>query len=275
MQRRGIISKLYFYIHFIIIVPLFLFSCSKRAEFKYENNTAYIRAKDVGIDSVRVVDWKVGKYGKDTLSRGFRLSFDLPVLEDDDLKTLYKNRGANGWLIRLRRKTGIRNENLGYFAVEVISPKPGSESIYRYSSSKKGSVGVYYAASSVSTRLDQLPCPAFDHRLVIEEADVESSNVGELLWVSSSSESSNVSAKVHLISYSPITVNGGMELKGDYYIDIALYNTSSKERMTSFLQISNFIAVKKEEEVSVKGCSNYIVPNKGDARGNKKFKFGR
>lgn len=252
-----------------------LSSCSKRAEFKFTNNTAYVRAKDFGVEDILVIKWKVGKFAKQTVSRGFRLSFDIPVLDEAHLKTLYKERGANGWLVRLRRKSGLRNENMGYFAMEVISPKPGSETSFRYSSSKKASIGIYYAASSVSTRLDQLPCPAFGHRLIIEDADVVKSNVGELLWASSSSESYDVSAKVQLISYSPITFNGGMELKGDYYIDLALYNTQSKQRLSSYLQISNYGAIKKEEIVSVKGCENYIVPNKGEHSPRKKFKFGR
>jgi hypothetical protein len=224
---------------------------------------------------MRVIKWKVGKYGKDVVSRGFRMSFEIPTMDNSAWQTLFKERGANGWLIRLRRKTGTRNERMGYFAMEMVSPKPGVSDVYRYSSSRKASVGIYYAASSVSTRLDRLPCPAFGHRYLIDSFGVEDNNLGERLWVSSSADSTRVTAKVQLISYSPITINGGMELSGDYFIDLALYNTQSKQRLSSYLEISNFARVKKEVTVPVKGCEGFTVPDKGQYNPREKFKFGR
>lgn len=250
-------------------------SCTKRADFKYEHRTAYVRAKDIGVTEMRVITWKVGKYGKDVVSRGFRMSFDLPVLDDSAWKTLIEERDANGWLIRLRRKSGTRNERMGYLAVEMVSPKSGSKGVYRYNTSRKASVGVYYAASSVSTRLDRLPCPAFNHRYLIDEYGVESNNLGERLWASSSADSQRVSAKVEMISYSPITINGGMELSGDYHIDLALYNTKTKQRLSSYLEISHFARVEKEKSVSVKGCEGFTVPPKRKEGPRDKFKFGR
>lgn len=164
---------------------------------------------------------------------------------------------------------------MGYMAMEMISVKPGTKDTFRYSTSTRGSVGVYYAASSISTRLDNLPCPALDHRLVIEDSDLIDNKNQNNLWVTSAVDKKQLTAKVQMISYSPITLNGGMSLKGEYYIDLALYNTATKYRVTSWVTVSNYVSVAKEENVVIKGCENYIVPDKGAEDGVKKFKFGR
>lgn len=177
--------------------------------------------------------------------------------------------------MRLRRKTPNRNEVMGYLGMEMISLKPGTKDSFRFSTSKKGSVGVYYAASSISTRLDSLPCPALNHRLLIDDGEVVSDNSQEKLWAASPVDRKTMSAKVHQISYSPITLNGGMSLIGDYYIDLAMYNTNTKIRSSAWLPISNYLAIKKEEEIVIKGCENFVVPDRGSGDPVKKFHFGR
>ncbi len=227
------------------------------------------------VTGVKVIPWKVGKFRKQEVSRGFRLSFELPVLAEDAWLKLYRETAANGLLIKLRRKSSVRNETLGYFSMEMISPKPGSKNLYRYNQSNKASVGIYYAASSVSTRLDQLPCPAFNHRYLIDDAYIETNRLGERFWATSPSDRQSISAKVERISYSPVNVNGGMSLAGNYHIDIALYDTLGKQRLSSYIELSDYGAIKKEETVVIKGCENYVVPEKGNDDPTKKFKFGR
>lgn len=259
---------------YLLIVPMALFfSCSQRSKVKYENGTSYVRSNRGKVSEFRKIDWRVGKYGKDIVSRGFRLSFELPIVEEEGLKTLYKKQNVDAWLIRLRRRQGIRSQTMAYFSMNLVSPKPGSAKL-RYQSPKKGSVGIYYAASSISTRLDSLPCPALEHRLYLDEADIETVSKGEQMWVVSSSEETTISAKVDLISYSPLTVNGGMSLKGEYYIDLAFYNSGEKKRMSTFMPLADRVEVTNESSVSVKGCENYVVPDKDSGDPVKKFKFG-
>jgi hypothetical protein len=250
-------------------------SCSKRVEVKYENGTGYIRSDQGTVSGVRRIDWKVGKYGKDIVSRGFRLSFELPVIEEEGLRVLYEKRNVDAWLIRLRRKQGLRNETMAYFAMNLVSAKPSGLNELRFQSPRKGSVGIYYAASSISTRLDSLPCPALGHRLYLDEVSLESASRGQQMWVVSAAEETSITAKVDLISYSPLTVNGGMKLKGEYFIDIAFYNSSEKKRMSAFLPVNDKGLVEKESPVTVKGCENYVVPDKGSGDPVKKFRFGR
>lgn len=229
----------------------------------------------MGITDHRVIKWKVGKYGKDVVSRGFRLTFEVPDLNEREWQSIFEHNEANGWIIRLRKKYTTRNEVMGFMAMEMISLKPGTEKRFRVSKSRKGSVGVYYAASSISTRLDSLPCPALNHRLLIDSSEVINESRREKLWVTSAVDKKLMSAKVQLISYSPITLNGGMSLKGDYFIDLALYNTTTRYRVSGWVPIANYVSIQKEEDVAVKGCENYVVPTKGTEDPTKKFKFGR
>jgi len=157
----------------------------------------------------------------------------------------------------------------------LVSPHPDSSEDLRLVSPRKGSIGVYYAASSISTRLDSLPCPALEHSLYIEDAELVDQREKDNLWVVSAGENTPIRAKVELISYSPITVNGGMNLLGDYAIELAFYNIDSKRRLSSFVSLPGKIEIKKEEIVVIKGCENYVVPNKGDRSATDKFKFGR
>lgn len=236
---------------------------------------AYIKAKEVQVTDIDVIPWKVGKYRKQEVSRGFRLSFEIPSISESSWLKLYKETDANGWLVRLRRKSATRSETLGYFSMEMVSPKPGSSNFFRYNSSKKASVGIYYAASSVSTRLDQLPCPAFNHRYEIEDAEIAKNHVGERFWGTSPSDKQGVSAKIDRIGYSPININGGTKLAGSYHIDVALFDSTSKQRLSSYVELNNYGAILKEETQVIKGCENFTVPKRENYDPANKFKFGR
>jgi len=252
-------------------------SCSREAEYSYSKNTAYIKAHNVAISDMRVIKWRVGKFGKDILSRGFRLSFELPLLSDEALKVLYEKKNIDSWLIRLKRKQGLHSEILGYYSMTMISPDPRHSSRLRFRSPKKASIGINYAASSISMRLSELPCPALNHRLLIDDYEVKNKGTNKQSWVVSGVDDYYVSPKVTMISYSPITVNGGMKLKGDYSVELAFYNQKLKRRLSSFVTLMNIASVEKEAEVTVKGCENYIVPNREEGEGNpvQRFKFSR
>ena len=222
-----------------------------------------------------MIPWRVGKQGKDILSRGIRFSFDLPMIEDDALELLFKEKGINAWLIKLERKQGLRSETLGYYSMLLVSPDPRSPENLRFNSPRKGSLGVNYAASSISMRLNELPCPALNHRLLIDDYGLKENSVPRQQWVVSGADDYYVPSKVTMISYSPIEVNGGMQLKGEYFVEIAFYNHKLKRRLSPFVALEKVAAIDKEVEVAVKGCENYIVPERGKDDVIDKFKFKR
>ena len=77
-----------------------------------------------------------------------------------------------------------------------------------------------------------------------------------------------MSAKVEPITYAPININGGQVLRGDYSIDIALYNQKRKLKLSNWVKIKKTASIKTEEEVTLRGCRNTT-----DKKSNK-FRFG-
>ena len=86
-----------------------------------------------------------------------------------------------------------------------------------------------------------------------------------------------VRAKVHPIAYSPVTVNGGMLLTGEYYAEIALYKLAKKEKASSYVKLNDYAKVGREQTTVIRGCKGYRIPERSDQDDNviKKFKFKR
>ncbi len=261
----------------IIWILIFVsFSCSKEAEFKIRNKTVYLYVVDSGITEIEEVIWRVGPRRKQVLSQGVRIRFTLPLMNKELLKYLYKNRKANSWLIRLKRRTLTSSKVLGYFSLPFAGPVPGNPHKIYYQSPKKAVLGVNYAASAISMRLSSLLCPALGHRKKITDLGVTPTTVRDRqLLTSTPADSDVIPAKVEQISYSPIVVNGGVAIKGDYYVDIALYQQSKKLKLSSWVTLENTGSVRMVEEVIVKGCKNIHFPGEESKGPTRKFKFGR
>lgn len=253
-----------------LLLILTLFSCTPEADYEYSKGTAIIKSEDAGIEGFELVEWKVGIAKKEIIHRGFTLSFELPKLSEKARAQLFDEMKIDSWLIRVRQN----DKAIAYAGMQFISQMPGSNSFFRFTKTSRGSIGINYAASSLSTRLDRVPCPVLDHRLFIERAKVVNSKRSVRVSVTSS-ESSTPPGKVEMISFSPVTVNGGMNLVGVYQIEIALYNSKEKKVMSQFSEISNTLNIEREKRVTVKGCEGYNLPPKTDSDPMKEFKFGK
>ena len=203
-----------------------------------------------------------------------RIQFGLPKLNDDQMEKL-ASKGVDSWLVRLKRRGMTSSQTLGYFSLQFVSPNPRTRRKYRGISS--GSIGINFAAASVSMRLDSLPCPAFNHRKRVVDYGVKKNRVPKQSFSVSAANFDYISAKVEPISYSPVAVNGGMDLKGNYSIEVALFQMDGKRKRSSFIELAHVGYVAKSEEIGVKGCENYKVPDahKKDTEPYNKFKFGR
>lgn len=60
--------------------------------------------------------------------------------------------------------------------------------------------------------------------------------------------------KSNLVELTPTAFNGGHSLVGNYYVEIAPYNSKKKQIYSSFERIPMHISVSEEETVSVKSC---------------------
>ena len=260
------------------LLILLLSSCSKNAKLVEEGNKMFIYAEDLKVKLIKEIPWKVGPYYKQKISRGVRIHFGLPQLNTEDMKKLYKEKGIDSWIVKVKRRASTSSRTIGYFAVQFAFENPKEPGEIRFAQSGSASVGIYYAASSLSTRLDNIPCPALDHRLKINEVVVEKSKtVQSKLFSITSAETESIRAKVHAIAYSPVTVNGGMNLTGEYIAEIALYRLGKKEKASSYIVLDDYARIGREQTTVIRGCKGYRIPERSDKDDNlmKKFKFKR
>jgi hypothetical protein len=260
------------------LVILLLFSCTKKAKLVEEGNRTFVYADELKVKLIKEVPWKVGPYYKQKISRGIRIHVGIPQLKKDDMEKLYREKGIDSWLIRVKRRASTSSRTMGYFTVQFAFENQKSHGEIRFNQSNSASLGINYAASSLSTRLDNIPCPALDHRLKINNVEVVKSNTGrKKLFSVTLAETESIRAKVHPIAYSPVTVNGGMQLTGEYLAEAALYRIGKKERASSYVELDDYAKVGREETTVIRGCKGYRIPERSDKDDNliKKFKFKR
>jgi len=268
-------DQMRYYFVLLIAAHLFLFSsCEKKSQYSVNNAIASITPLNVGAEDADVVPWTVGLLGKQKVAKGVKIKVKFPQLETDDIEDLVNNRGADSWLIRVRRRNMGRSEVLGFLYVPIVLPGTKESGQMRIKQTKGGFFSVYYAAAALSSRFEKFDCPAFDHDKWIEEIKIEKENGPGSVIATSPSEMETISARVEAFSYSPITLNGGRSLSGEYIIDLALYNQSEKRKMSNYLELEDRVIVSNEVSVPLEGCTGFKIPPKEEEK-SQPFKFGR
>ncbi|GAB4019660.1 MAG: hypothetical protein Fur0010_21880 [Bdellovibrio sp.] len=258
---------------YLLIASLLFFGCEKKSEYSVKDGIVTILPTNVGAESAEVIPWTVGILGKVKVAKGINIKVAFPQLEKEAIEDLVKNRGVNSWLIRVRRRHFGRSEILGFLYVPIALPGANDSSV-RVKQTKGGFFSVYYAAAALSSRFEKFDCPAFDHNLWIDDIEVYNDKSAGNMIATSPSEMEIISAKVEAFSYSPITLNGGKSLTGEYVIDLALYNHQSKRKVSNYLELDQKIKVSTELPVHIEGCAGFKIPQR-EEDSSKKFKFGR
>lgn len=262
-----------------LVLLFLLFSACRQNYSGYKptgDKTAVITPVLSRISRVEAIDWKVGALGKETVSKGVRIKIDFPRLRIDDIEDLVTKTELDSWLVRVHKQTGYGSNILGHFYIPMINPGNKGSSL-RVSQMEYGMVNIYYAASSVSPRFENLNCPPFNHQLYIDDDDVVIEETDFLTKVMvNPSDYALVQAKLDTFGYQPTTLNAGMNLVGSYYVDVALYDSRSKMRRSSFLRLPQTVRIKLERTRPVSGCADAQVPAQPkDTRSFRDFKFGQ
>lgn len=258
----------------LVILLLFVVtSCEKKSELTNRGSSYFIKVFNSNIEDFRTISWKVGAYGKQTISKGMQITVALPVVSEDDLEILHKKKKVDSWLLKVSRKSSLRRETVGYFSVEFMSKKRGTPRVRLV---RKTGVGVFYSAASISMRLSKSLCPAFKHNKKIDDIELQGSFTEQMISLTAG-DIERINAKVPEVTYSPLSFNGGSSLKGTYYVDIALYNKNEKTRYSSYLRTGKQIVIDKEESVFLKGCQGKEPVGSSNESEDpvKKFRFKR
>jgi hypothetical protein len=118
---------------------------------------------------------------------------------------------------------------------------------------------VQYAAAYASERFRMLKCPAFGHNKKISSLGIRGDDDEFSLLLG---QSSPFKDKTDAIELRPKSLNGGILLRGNYFIEIAAYNFKKKITLSHFKRIPMFITVESEEEVTIPSCAGIRSENK-------------
>ena len=242
----------------LLIVFSLVVSCQKKSEVIYSGERVTIKPTQSGIVDINPIIWKAGILRNIKISKGVQVIFSFPQFESKDLRFFVDKFGVDSWIVKVKRKGMMRNETIGYLYVPIILP--GQKNAMRINQLKKGSFRILYSAASVSSRFANLPCPAFNHDYLIEKTEVGDAKPFSSKLSLSPVEEERLLVRVEEFNYSNTSLNGGKELRGSYYVDIAFYNKERKTKLSNFIELDSVAKVVREKSVPLSGCENYKIP---------------
>ena len=243
--------------YLVLVLALGQLAACDKAQVVETTNGLVVEFDALGVQKLQEVSWKVGgEKVKQEVSKGFVASIELPALGKQDLALLYQKRQVDAWIVRVERELLRQGRQfIGHFMVPFRVQTRASNTV---SSMAMARFRSYYAAASMSLRFERFACPAFGHNLKLTSFTVNGPSAArETLVVQ---RKSKVVGRVESAGFVPLAFNGGMSLKGNYLVSIALYNSAAKMLMSEYLPIREVISITGEQPVALKGCHGVMIP---------------
>jgi hypothetical protein len=257
----------------LFLILLILISCTKERALYKTDGVPRVESKATKIVDVTIVPWKVGAAFKKVISKGIMIKVKLPILSNSDRKKILREKGINSWIIRVKKfRLAGQSEILGYLQVPFIINFKRRKMAVGGGAIKHAFFQVNYAAAAISRRLENMYCPALGHRKIIRKVKIRDNGTRDSTF--SITRNTRIQAKVNAHQVRPYTFNGGMSLRGDYVVELALYGTKRKMVYSNFVRLNQIVNASDERDVQLKECATFKIPPKPkDIR--KRFKFGR
>jgi hypothetical protein len=240
----------------LFLTVLLAISCKKYSPLSREAASLRLTDVQMGISELNQVDWKVGKWKDSTVSQSFTFMVDMPKVSDEDLEQLNKIRGIDSWIVRLIVERRSDKQDLGSLYAHFLGKK-----IIRGSGGGAPSsvaLKVFYAAAYPSERFRFFQCPAFNHRFKIKSMKIQGEDTPFDLSID---QVTHYGEKSHLVGPSPTAFNAGNSFVGEYFVEIAAYDSEKKDIHGSFKRIPLSIEVSQEEQISVPSCDGVHQEN--------------
>lgn len=233
----------------LILTALLCVSCTKYAEVSREAVGVEIKPVEMEISHLNEIEWNVGKRKEEKVSQSFTFIVDLPKIKEDDVDYLIESKATDAWILRLIVQRGSEVQDLGSLYTLLRPQRLGRGS----SGAAPTSVTfkVFYAAAYASERFRAFKCPAFGHDRKISDMSISGSS-DEFSLPLGASVSYN--EKSHLVELTPTGFNAGNSLVGDYYVEIAAYDSKRKVIHSPFKRIPSYVSVKSEDRINVPSC---------------------
>lgn len=241
----------------ILLTLLLALSCTREASVSRDAVGTHISPVKMEISHLNEIEWSVGLKKEEKVSQSFTFVVDMPRVSEDDLKFLTDNYGVDAWILRLISVKGSETQDLGSL-YSLFRPAKVSRGSYATGAAKSVSLKVFYAAAYASERFRSFKCPAFDHSRKIDSMTIRGSNEPFSLSIG---RSFPYNEKSHLVELTPSAFNGGNSLEGEYFLEIAPYNSKKRYVHSTFTRIPMSIVIKKEELIRVKSCDGIDQEN--------------
>lgn len=226
------------------IILLFIsLSCTKWSHVKSSNGIYQVSDVSAHIHSEKTLVWKIGKNRGAIVSKGFNFKVDIPKIDQEGRDILFREYGIDAWLFKISKISRGKKQHLDFVSFDF-------QNISRMTSEL--TLHIFYHAASVSDDFRRFHCPAFDHRYLINDIELNEDATDNFnLYVR---RNQLIKGRIHRPSLAPIISSAGKSLMGKYIVEIALYNSKEKRIYTSFKKLSNTIEVSSEHRVSVPSC---------------------
>lgn len=234
----------------LFLTLLLVFSCSKNATVTKDAVGIQIHPVTMEVSHLNDIDWAVGLRKEEKITQSFTFIVDMPKIDEDDLEYLSDHKGIDSWIVRLIVNRGSETQDLGSLYA-LFKPKRISRGTQSAGATASVTLKVFYAAAYASERFRAMKCPAFGHTKKIDKMSIQGTNDEFSLSIG---QSFPYNEKSHLVELTPSAFNGGNSLVGDYFVEIAPYDSTKRMIHSSFKRIPMHVSVMREEEVRVKSC---------------------
>lgn len=244
------------------LILLLCYSCTKYANVTKESVGIQIHPVEMDISHLNEIVWNVGLKKEQTVSQSVTFIVQMPKLRKEDLDYLTKHKGIDSWIVRLIAVRGSNSQDLGSLYA-MFNPRRVSRTSSSTSATSSVTFKIYYAAAYASERFRTFKCPAFGHNKRIAEMSIKGPeeeveiNVGQAYPYNERS---------HLVELTPSSFNGGNSLAGNYYLEIAPYDSKNKLIHSGFKRIPKYISIDREDTIAVRSCDGIRSENDGIPR---------
>lgn len=233
----------------LFLIVLLACSCSK--DVTLTKDAMGLRLTDVQMDfhHLNEIEWLIGKRKEATVTQSIVWVVNMPQVDKDDLEHLHKLKGIDSWILRLIVQRGSERQDLGSlytrFKPKKVARGQGG------GAPTSVTIKVFYAAAYPSERFRFFHCPAFSHTYRIKNMKIQGEEKTFELPIE---QVSSYPEKSHLVELAPSSFNGGNSLVGEYFVEIAPYDSEKKVIHAAFKRLPMYVEVISEEKEHVPSC---------------------
>ncbi len=233
----------------LLLSLLVVYSCTKESNLERDTASAHLDGVQMPISKLVEIPWPVGFRKEAKLTQSIAFTIAMPKVDQDDLDYLMDVRGVDSWILRVIVYRNSIRQDLG----SLYAPfRPKKLSRTSTGAATSVALKIYYAAAYASEKWRNSKCPPLGHNKKIKQMKVENSKEPFSISIEGAQ---SYQERSQLIELTPSSFNGGMSLMGEYWFEIAPYNSQNKTIHAPFKKIPSMIFITQEETVSVPECS--------------------